>query len=485
MPPVLVAHCRDHPGNRRGRPKLVSANGIEHWTRRAVPLGLLVPPDRAGTDGTKSAGVAERSRRRAALVDPVFGVDAPTFGTGSHGWSGAWPFDAPAQPYPTWQLQGKDIVVPGQGRVTNTVPVAQPNSVIMQPTTLCNLDCRYCYLPHRKQNRQMTPAVARAVAKSVRPWTKDRAVDIVWHGGEPLAAGRERFAALLGQFEEVEVFHSVQTNAVLIDAAWSAFFAERRVRVGVSVDGAEHDNTGRVDLARRPAFPRIERGIRRLVADGHSVSVIAVVSDPTPERARRLYSTVADLGARWLGVNIEECEGVNKRSNAHHLPHVRAFWSALLEAWSQDGRVGLRDVDRVLGYAVSVLDAPTVDSRSPLIDPLPTVAWNGAVTLISPELAGFHSERLGAFECGNVLAHDLDSLIERGLNSAWVTEYRRGLNRCRAICRYFEFCGGGHPANKYFEHGRLDGAETNYCRNGKIALVEGVLDVAGRNGRTR
>ena len=24
-----------------------------------------------------------------------------------------------------------------------------PGYVVMQPTTLCNLDCTYCYLPHR------------------------------------------------------------------------------------------------------------------------------------------------------------------------------------------------------------------------------------------------------------------------------------------------------------------------------------------------
>jgi uncharacterized protein len=111
------------------------------------------------------------------------------------------------------------------------------------------------------------------------------------------------------------------------------------------------------------------------------------------------------------------------------------------------------------------------------------VAWNGNVTLISPELAGFRSDRFGDFACGNVLAHDLDVLIERGSRSAWVAEYRRGLAQCHSTCPYFEFCGGGHPANRYFEHGRLDVTETNYCQNGKIALVEGVLDAARRNGR--
>ncbi|WP_202798825.1 hypothetical protein [Saccharopolyspora spinosa] len=72
-----------------------------------------------------------------------------------------------------------------------------------------------------------------------------------------------------------------------------------------------------------------------------------------------------------------------------------------------------------------------------------------------------------------MLAHDLDSLIERGMRSEWVTEFRDGVDRCRETCSFFEFCGGNQPANKYFEHGRLDGTETDYCRHGKMALIEG------------
>ncbi|PKW18461.1 uncharacterized protein A8926_6547 [Saccharopolyspora spinosa] len=283
--------------------------------------------------------------------------------------------------------------MPQQVRDSEPVPVATPSSVILQPTTLCNLDCRHCYLLHRKENQSMSPAVARAVAESVRSWSQGRPVDIVWHGGEPLATGRERLGVLFDQFAGLDVVHSVQTNAVLIDDAWSAWLAERGVRVGVTVDGAEQDNAARVDRGGRPAFPRIERGIRRLVADGHDVSMIAVVSDPTPERARWLYESVAELGARWLGVNIEEREGVNERRIAHEFGQVRAFWSALIEPWSSDSRVELRDLERVLSYVGGVLDGCATDGP-PGIDPLPTVAWNGAVTLISPELAALSVRRV-------------------------------------------------------------------------------------------
>ena len=133
----------------------------------------------------------------------------------------------------------------------------------------------------------------------------------------------------------------------------------------------------------------------------------------------------------------------------------------------------LRDVDRVIAFAREVLSTDT--ATAPPIDPLPTVAWNGEVTLISPELSGFSSERLGDFACGNVLRTSLDQLVIDGMGADWVREHLRGIATCAASCSYFDFCGGGHPVNRYFEHGRLDGTETDYCRRSKQSLIEGVI----------
>jgi uncharacterized protein len=362
----------------------------------------------------------------------------------------------------------------------NGVRTVESSVVIMQPTTLCNLDCGYCYLPGRARRRTMTVEVSRATARTVDAWAKRRPVEVVWHGGEPLATGRTHLGKLMDCFATEGISHSVQTNATLVDEAWCEFFLSRGMRVGVSLDGAAVDNSARVDRRGRPMFDRIVRGIRMLIDAGIEVAVIAVVSDPTPRRAHRLYRTVAELGCCWLGVNIEEQEGVNLRVNRHPPGRVREFWAALTEAWEHDRRVQLRDVDAVLAYAGRILTAPFSGDSVPMIDPMPTVAYDGMVTLISPELAGFSGERWGTFGCGTVVEEPLAELIDRGLRAPWIQEFFSGLRACVRTCAYFDFCGGAHPANRFFEHGRFDGTETNYCRNSRIALLEGVLDHAGR-----
>jgi uncharacterized protein len=354
-----------------------------------------------------------------------------------------------------------------------------PSYVIMQPTTLCNLDCSYCYLPLRAHDRRMPVDVAEAVAVAVNEWAaRAPRFSVVWHGGEPLAAGRERLAALMAPFRGVE--QHIQTNATLIDERWCEFFAEHDIRIGLSIDGPR-DRTGqRVLRGGGPAYDRIVRGIETLRRFGLPFAALCVVSDPTPELATELYGFFVELGATVLGVNIEEQEGVNLRSNARADESVRGFWAELTAAWRRDPRIEVREVEWALRYAGAALAGSADDLLPRRHDPIPTVSYDGRVVLLSPELAGFEAERYGDFASGSVLETPLAELVAAAAAtpSGWIAEYLDGVEACRSQCPYFGFCGGAHAANRYFEQGRFDGTETRHCRNSKISLLEGVLDHA-------
>jgi uncharacterized protein len=354
-----------------------------------------------------------------------------------------------------------------------------PSYVIMQPTTLCNLDCAYCYLPHRAHDRRMPVAVAEATARTVNEWAAQAArFSVVWHAGEPLATGRDHFARLIAPFRGVE--HHIQTNATLIDDAWCDFFVEHGVKLGVSIDGDAARTAARVDRAGRPAYDKIIKGIDTLRRRGLPFAALAVVSDPQPGDAAALYRFFADLGCHALGINVEEQEGVNTRSNALDGTAVRAFWAELTAAWRADPVIELREIEWALWYAGAALAGTDDDLLPRRIDPIPTIAYDGRVVLLSPELAGFHDDRYGDFATGNVLSADLGELLGAvaARPSGWIAEYLTGVEACRAGCAYFGFCGGAHAANRYFEQGRFDGTETHHCRNSKIRLIEGVLDHA-------
>jgi uncharacterized protein len=333
----------------------------------------------------------------------------------------------------------------------------------------------------------MPAEVANAVAATVNGWAQRGPFDVIWHGGEPLAAGIDHLDGLMAPFRGVR--HHVQTNATLIDDAWCAFFEERDVRVGLSIDGPAERDAGRVTRPGRPAHGRIVRGIERLRRHGIEFSAIAVVSDPDPASAAELYAFFADLGCSVLGLNIEEKEGVNTRSNEFDPRRVTEFWSAFTEAWRRNPVIRVREIERVLGYAAAEFDGRADEFLPTEMDPFPTVAHNGDVVLFSPELASF--ERAGSpggsspavspgggFAAGNVLREDLAAVVARGAGQPWVAEFRSGVDACRATCPYFAFCGGGQAANRYFEHGRFDVTRTCHCENSRISLMEGVVEHA-------
>ena len=194
---------------------------------------------------------------------------------------------------------------------------------------------------------------------------------------------------------------------------------------------------------------------------------------------RELYPFFLELGCYALGINIEEREGVNTRDTAYAEDSVRGFWAELTRRWRAEPRIELREVEFAVRYLSEVVhgDPDTVLPRQ--LDPIPTIAYDGSVVLLSPELAGFTSPQYGDFAGGNVTTTRLDQIVAAATETGWIAEYLRGIEACRTGCAYFGFCGGGHAANRYFEHGRFDTTVTDHCRNSKIRLLEGVLDHAG------
>jgi uncharacterized protein len=325
----------------------------------------------------------------------------------------------------------------------------------------------------------MPVAVARAVAATVNEWAAqaDR-FSVVWHGGEPLAAGRDHLGALMAPFVGVE--HHIQTNATLIDDDWCDFFGEHDVHIGLSIDGPRTFTAGRVLRSGEPAYDRILAGVDVLRERGVPFAVLAVVSEPRPGIAESLYEFFVGLGPTVLGVNLEEQEGVNLRSNRHDPERVRGFWAELTAAWRRDPRMEVREVEWALRFAGAALAGEADDLLPRRHDPIPTITQDGGVVLLSPELAGFSSQRYGDFTSGSVLHTSLEEIVAAASAqpTGWIAEYLGGVEACRASCDYFGFCGGAHAANRFFEHGRFDTTETRHCRNSRISLLEGVLDHA-------
>lgn len=349
--------------------------------------------------------------------------------------------------------------------------------MVMQPTSLCNLNCSYCYLSDRDKNRKMSAVVAERVAQGIAEL--GNAVEIVWHGGEPLSCGINYFTKLMFPLEQLRrqelVRHAVQTNATLINERWCEFFKFHQFRVGVSIDGPAWANSKRIGWNCQPAFDKIMRGICFLREAEIPFSVICVVSDSILDKAKELYDFFVELGCASFGVNIEEQLGVHTVTinSKDYGSRVTQFWRELFAAWRENPVIKVREFARMLPSLLAFTDGKT---RPPKVyDVFPSIAWNGDVVLLAPEFLNTIAPRYDNFVVGNILNDGLHAIIESGKKAAYVRDFIQGVNRCREECEYFSLCYGGQAGNKFFEYGTTNVTETEFCRNSEKRLADAIL----------
>lgn len=372
---------------------------------------------------------------------------------------------------------------PIHASVASSHPVGSPASgisdsfhtLVLQPTTLCNLDCSYCYLPDRKRRALMPVAVAEACADSILDQASSHPVDVVWHGGEPTTTPIGHFRSLLAAFEglrsDSKVRHGIQTNGTLIDDRWCRLFSEYAFEVGISIDGPPWANRERVDWQGGSTFGRTRRGIERLQAAGIDFTIICVVTPSTIGQADELIDFFGAIGCESVGFNIEEDEGAGRAGVEER--HAYEFWRTLLRRRAAGTSLRVRELDRLNSY-ISAEQASGLVRRP--FDPIPTVGCCGDTVLLSPELLGIKDDGYADFIAGNVLRTALPRMIADAHQLKYVVEFERALKACAAGCEFFSFCGGAQAGNRYFEHGDFSTAETAYCRNTRQSLIRATAD---------
>lgn len=351
--------------------------------------------------------------------------------------------------------------------------------VVMQPTSLCNLDCSYCYVSDRQNAAKMSDVVLEATfAKFLAsPWTHD-ALEFLWHAGEPLTAGMAFYERALAYAHKhnakgLQIRHTIQTNGVLLTDAWCRFLVQHQFCVGVSLDGPQplHDSHRRT-WGGTGSFDASLKGLHRLRDAGLEPGLLCVLTAQSLQQPEAIYDFFAQLGVPWLAFNVEEVEGANRSASTSTAacPDIRQryahFLSVFFRRWMADGQpFRVREFDDFLSLTASVLQDPDYFRRPDELSPFAifTVQRNGDLSTYSPEFAGASSARLNHFVLGNVVDVDLGRLPHSELFLTIQREVDAGIRNCARSCQWFALCGGAYTSNKFYENGALDSTQTTAC----------------------
>jgi uncharacterized protein len=366
-------------------------------------------------------------------------------------------------------------------------PAGPLELLVVQPTPFCNINCSYCYLPDRQSTRRMSPETLEQTFEWVfssglvrGPFT------LLWHAGEPLVVPPsfyEEAVSLLERFNHppVAIHHALQTNATLIDDEWCRLFLEQDIHPGVSVDGPAflHDRHRRTRRG-QGTLDRVLRGMRLLQEHGVPFYVISVLTADSLDYPDELFDFYREQHVETVAFNVEEIEGPHTTSSllgVQMRQRFRRFFTRFMDlALSVNPPLAVREFDT----SASALLGPRygVGSRTQENKPwaIVNVDCEGNFSTYSPELLGTSSPRHGPFALGNVARDSLESVLGLERFQALEREIALGVERCRQSCAYFPFCGGGAPANKFFETGSFAATETLFCKLHKQVCLDVTLD---------
>jgi uncharacterized protein len=197
----------------------------------------------------------------------------------------------------------------------NTLPTDAPPGfhLLAKPTgSICNIDCTYCFFLSKEalypnEKNSMSEETLETYIRQLLESHRVPQVTVAWQGGEPTLMKVEFFKRAVELVEKYRkpgqtVRHTFQTNGILLDDEWCAFFKEHDFLVGLSVDGPrELHDAYRLDRRGQGTFDLVMRGWQALRRHDVDFNVLCTVNAANEQHGRAVYRFFRDdLGAKWI-----------------------------------------------------------------------------------------------------------------------------------------------------------------------------------------
>ncbi len=218
-----------------------------------------------------------------------------------------------------------------------TEPLSAPPAfhLLAKPSgATCNIDCTYCFFLSKEalypnEKSRMSEATLETYIRQLLESHRTQEVTVAWQGGEPTLMKLDFFKHAVELVEtyrrpEQIVQHTFQTNGLLLDDDWCAFFKEHHFLVGLSVDGPrELHDTYRVDRRGQGTFDLVMQGWQALRRHSVDFNILCTVNAANQHHGRTVYSFFRDeLGAKWV-----QFIPIVERATAETLEIANQGWS--------------------------------------------------------------------------------------------------------------------------------------------------------------
>jgi uncharacterized protein len=294
-----------------------------------------------------------------------------------------------------------------------------------------------------------------------------REIHILWQGGEPLLAGLGFFRAAIkileGLSSDLRFHHFLQTNGLLLDYDFCAFFRNHEFQIGISLDGPQvlHDSM-RIGANGQGSHAAVLGKVRLLEEQGVLAGFNAVITRRSLGQEKAIYRYFQGLG-HGFRVN-PMIPGLNPETSAPYLlqpGEYGGFLCRLFDEWASTEfqRVMVSPLDL---YLEAILGGGPYEcqQKGTCVGSYLGVKPSGDVVLCSR----FETPLLG-----NIHDREIQELVA----SPFCEDIRRRaemLSVCHP-CRYWSICHGGCPLNAWvFTHDHL--AKDPFCKDYQLIFTK-------------
>ena len=372
--------------------------------------------------------------------------------------------------------------------------------VMIKPTgSVCNLDCQYCFYlekeklyPDRNNNFRMSESTLENLVQQHIAAQEIDEVIFAWQGGEPTLMGidfyRKAVALQKRYANGKRVINTFQTNGVLVDDRWCAFFKEHAFLVGISIDGdaVMHDKW-RVTRSGKPTHKKVEQAIYSLRRHGVEFNTLTVVSQANASQPLDVYRYLKDAGSQYMQF-IPLVERGNITGDGKQLAHPKESQTQVMP-WS----VGSMQFGKFLSAIFDVWIREDIGNISVQLFEQTLAAWcelPPQVCIFAPRCgSAFALEMNGdVYNCdhyvyadyklGNINQTSLKEMNNGAQNLGFAeNKYRNLSGECHS-CTWLFACYGGCPKHRFLPSLSGD-TKQNYLCEGYRYFFDHTAEIMG------
>lgn len=323
-----------------------------------------------------------------------------------------------------------------------------PLNLLIKPvSSLCNLQCKYCFYADVSQHRQtvsygpMREETLESLVKRAFAYA-DGFVSFAFQGGEPTLAGLDfyqRLIELQSRYNQKRIIvnNILQTNGYQLSEAWAEFLSEHHFLVGLSLDGTrESHNSLRVDRLQKGTYDAVVKTADLLEKYHVPFNVLCVVNNFVARHPQKVYDNLK----KYKFIQFIPClDSFDSGKTNYSLTNERYanFLDITFDAYYRDfmngSFISVRNYDNYINMLMGRLPE--------------NCAMNGQCTcnfVIEGDGSVFPCDFyvLDEWKLGNIMSDSFEALQNSALANLFVDISKYKDKACQN-CKYFFLCRGG------------------------------------------